>query len=306
MHEALPEAIARVPQLRGASPEELEPVRLGGLTNVVFHLQRNGEDFVLRIPGKGTETYIDRKVEAHNAKAAAAAGVGADVLFVDDADGLMLLRHVAGRTMSPATFQADDDAVERAGIAMARMHRSGETFRFRFELFAMIDDYLKVLEGLPIALPEGYDQVVAEAEVIREAMAHGPQELAPCHCDPLCENFIDDGQRMTIVDWEYSGMNEPTWDVGDLAVEAGLSAAQEKLLLEAYLGRAATPAEHGRMVLNKASCDILWTLWGLIQHGHDNPAEDFWAYSVGRMHRAQKLMASAEFRESVAAVRAGG
>ena len=305
MHEALPEAIARVPHLRGSDVDALQPVRLGGLTNVVYHVKKRGEDFVLRIPGKGTESYIDRKVEAHNAKAAAAAGVGADVLFVDDADGLMLLRHVAGRTMAPETFQADDAAVERAGIAMARMHRSGQSFRFRFELFRMIDDYLEVLRGLPIVLPEGYDRLVAEAEVIRETMAHGPQDLAPCHCDPLCENFIDDGSRMTIVDWEYSGMNDPTWDVGDLAVEAGLSAAQETLMLEAYLGRAATPAERGRMVLHKASCDILWTLWGLIQHGHDNPAEDFWAYSVGRMRRAEALMASPEFRDSVAAVRAG-
>jgi thiamine kinase-like enzyme len=303
VRQALPEAIGRVPQLRGSEVDALEPVRLGGLTNVVYHVKKDGEDFVLRIPGKGTETYIDRQVEAHNAKAAAAAGVGAEVLFVDEADGLMLLRHVAGRTMSPETFRADDAAVERAGVAMARMHRSGQRFRFRFELFSMIDDYLKVLGGLPITLPEGYDEVMAEAEVIRRALAHGPQDLAPCHCDPLCENFIDDGRRMTIVDWEYSGMNDPAWDVGDLAVEAGLGAAQEKRLLEAYLGRTATAAEHGRMVLSKASCDILWTLWGLIQHGHENPAEDFWAYSVGRMERARTLMASADFKESVAAVR---
>ncbi|TVQ40548.1 MAG: LPS biosynthesis choline kinase [Geminicoccaceae bacterium] len=305
METMLIAAIDRVPQLRGASLDSLEPVRLGGLTNVVYHVKKAGEDLVLRIPGKGTEAYIDRKVEAHNAAAAARAGVGAPVLFADDSDGLMLFRHVAGRTMSPALFQADDAAVERAGLALARMHRSGEAFRFRFELFAMIDDYLKVLAKLPITLPEGYAQLIADAEVIRDAMALDPEPLAPCHCDPLCENFLDDGQAMTIVDWEYSGMNEPSWDVGDLAVEAGLDDDQARLLLAAYLDREPTAGEHGRMVLNKASCDIIWTLWGLIQHGHDNPAEDFWAYSVNRMQRAQTLMASPLFDESLRAVRAG-
>ncbi|MFW5681307.1 MAG: phosphotransferase [Pseudomonadota bacterium] len=305
MDETLHQAIARVPQLRGKDPEHLQPVRLGGLTNLVYHLQPDGEDVVLRIPGKGTEAYIDRAVEAHNARAAAAAGVGAEVLFVDDRDGLMLLRHLPGRTMSPALFQEDDAAVERAGVALARMHRSGEAFRFRFELFAMIDDYLKVLADLPITLPEGYDDLVREAEAIREALAAAPEALVPCHCDPLCENFLDDGTRMAIVDWEYSGMNEPSWDVGDLAVEAGLSEAQEQRLLAAYLDRAPTAAEHGRMVLAKASCDILWTLWGLIQHGNDNPADDFWAYATNRMERARTLMASPVFADGLAAVRRG-
>ena len=133
-------------------------------------------------------------------------------------------------------------------------------------------------------------------------LQNNPTQLAPCHCDPLCENFLDDGERMWIVDWEYSGMNDPLWDLGDLSVEAGFSAAQDAEMMRAYCGREPAPGETGRMVIYKAMCDLLWTLWGLIQHSDGNPAEDFWAYSVGRFERCKALMATPEFARHVAAV----
>ncbi len=303
MDDDLRRAIARIPQFSGKTEAQLRPKRLGGQTNIVYHIVDGGEDLILRMPGKGTEEYIDRRVEAHNTRAAAAAGVGAEALFIDESDGLMVIRHLQGRTMSPEAFQRDDAAVERAGIAMGRMHRSGQEFQFRFELFSMIDDYLRVLSGTSIDMPEGYDDAVAEARAIREAIEADPVPLAPCHNDPLCENFIDDGKRMWIVDWEYSGMNDPFWDVGDVSVEAGLTPEQDQKLLQAYLGREPTESEVGRTILYKAACDLLWTLWGLIQYSNDNPAEDFWAYSVERFERSQMLMASPIFAESLKSVR---
>ena len=138
-----------------------------------------------------------------------------------------------------------------------------------------------------------------------EALDAQPVALAPCHCDPLCENFLDDGSRMWIVDWEYSGMNDPMWDLGDLSVEAGMDAAQDAEMMAAYLGRAPSAAETGRMVIYKAMCDLLWTLWGLIQLADENPAEDFWAYSTGRFARCKTLMDDPAFADHIAAVRAG-
>jgi thiamine kinase-like enzyme len=140
---------------------------------------------------------------------------------------------------------------------------------------------------------------------VRAALQQNPAKLAPCHCDPLCENFLDNGERMWIVDWEYSGMNDPLWDLGDLSVEAGFSPAQDGEMMRAYCGRDPLPAEHGRMVIYKAMCDLLWTLWGLIQHSDGNPAEDFWTYAIDRFERCQKLMNSPEFSGHVEAVRVG-
>lgn len=98
-------------------------------------------------------------------------------------------------------------------------------------------------------------------------------------------------------------MNDPLWDVGDLSVEAGMTPEQDDELMAAYFGRIPTPAETGRMVIYKAMCDLLWTLWGLIQHADGNPVEDFWAYATTRFERCKTLMGQAAFTDHVRAVR---
>lgn len=163
------EAIEALGQLAGfeALADNAQVTRLGGLTNRVYRVERGGEAWVLRLPGEGTEAYIDRKVEAHNARAAQRAGVSPELLYADPDSGVMLMRHVEGETMSPEHFRSVAGAPTRAAQAFKQLHRSGETFEFHFELFAMIDDYLKVLERLGATLPEGYHDVVAEAEGVR-------------------------------------------------------------------------------------------------------------------------------------------
>jgi thiamine kinase-like enzyme len=296
---------ARIPALKDIPAAEVRAERLGGLTNLVYRVRTQQRDYVLRVAGPGTESFIDRKVEAHNARAAASAGVSPEVLFVDESDGLMLMPHIPATTMTPEAFRSTAGAPARAGAAFARLHDSGQTFEFRFELFQMIDGYLKLLGELGATLPEGYHDVVEEAEAVREVLDAKPARLAPCHCDPLCENFLDTGEAMWIVDWEYSGMNDPLWDLGDLSVEAGLSPEQDLEMMQAYRSGSVSEADFGRMVVYKAMCDLLWTLWGLIQHGQGNPAEDFWAYSVDRFERCKALMGSREFHDRLAAVRAG-
>lgn len=292
-------ALAAIPMLAGyEGPLE----RLGGLTNRVY---RAG-DVCLRVPGKGTEEYINRANEAVAAREAARAGVSPEVLYVDAATGIMATRFVAGaETMSPEKFKARPGSPARAGQAFRKLHSSGAVFPFRFELFAMIDDYLKVLSTKDVALPAGYHDVVREADAVRAALAAHAIPLAACHCDPLCENFLDTGERMWIVDWEYSGMNDPLWDLGDLSVEGRFDAGQDEELMRAYFGGEARPAERGRVVVYKAMCDLLWTLWGLIQLANDNPADDFRAYADGRFARCKALMETKEFSRHLAAVRAG-
>lgn len=292
------DVIAGIPALRGAG----DPQRLGGLTNLVFRVG----DFCLRIPGKGTEEYINRANEAVAAREAARASVSPEVVHMDAATGVMATRFIDGAvTMSPANFRTRAGAPGRAGAAFRKLHDSGAVFPFRFELFAMIDDYLAILATKDVALPEGYHDVVAEAGAVRAALAAHPLPLTPCHCDPLCENFLDTGGRMWIVDWEYSGMNDPMWDLGDLSVEGGFDADQDAEMMAAYFGGAPAPADLGRMVIYKAMCDLLWTLWGLIQLANANPADDFRAYADGRFARCKALMATADFGRHLAAVRAG-
>ena len=289
--QRLQSAIDRVPFLRNAG----EPVRLGGLTNVNVRFG----DFVLRIPGVGTGEYIDRGLEHVAANRAAATGVNVPVLFFDPDDGLMVTKFLHGATtMSPHAF-VDTGAIARAGQAFRRLHTTTQPFASNFSLFAMIDDYKSLLASKNATLPDGYSQAQSTADSARRALMANPVAFVPSHCDPLCENFLDTGAQMFIIDYEYAANNDPMWDLGDLSVEGGFTAAQDQVLLHAYFDGDVPAVDQARMVLYKALCDLLWTLWGVIQHVNNNPADDFWAYATGRFDRCTTLMATTEFTASI-------
>lgn len=288
-------AIAEIPMLQGAGT----PQRLGGLTNLVFRVG----DYCLRIPGMGTEEYINRAHEEEAAREAARAGVSPEVLYFEASSGVMITRFVEGAvTMTPEGFRDRPGSPARAGEVLRRLHTSDAVFPFRFELFAMIDEYLAILSTKDVALPDGYHDVVVEAETIRTVLNRRPLPASACHCDPLCENFLDLDTGMWIVDWEYSGMNDPMWDLGDLSVEGGFSQAQDEEMLRAYFGGDIPDSDRGRMVIYKAMCDLLWTLWGLIQLANNNPVDDFRAYADGRFARCKTLMSDPEFADHIRAV----
>ena len=295
------DALQNIPDFEGVDPSNIS--RLGGLTNLVHKVEMDTQSVIVRIPGPGTEEYIDRVVEANNAKVAAKVGVSPKVIYADTNSGIMITETVRNiETMSPDLFKVRKEAPKRAGLALAKLHNSGETFEFRFELFSMIDEYLEILSTKDVNFPNGYHEVVNAARPIKYLLEKANLPLAQCHCDPLCENFLDDGNIMWIVDWEYSGMNDPLWDLGDLSVEAGMSDLQDLQLLQAYFGRDPTDQETARMIIYKAMCDLLWTLWGLIQHADNNPAEDFWAYATTRFARCKELMQHRSFQDHLKAI----
>jgi thiamine kinase-like enzyme len=300
------EALAAIPLFAGLDAATARITRLGGLTNLVFRVDAGGKSYCLRLPGKGTEEYINRANEEQAARQAAGAGVSPAVLHFDATTGLMVTAFVRNAvTMSESLFKTRPGAPARAGRAFRRLHESGAHFPFRFELFDMIDGYLKLLSAKDVQFPPGYHDVLKEAETVRSALAARALPVVACHCDPLCENFLDTGERMWIVDWEYSGMNDPMWDLGDLSVEGAFDPGQEAQMIEAYFGGRPSPAQLGRIAVYKAMCDLLWTLWGLIQHANKNPADDFWAYSLNRFNRCRALIAEASFARHVDAVGRG-
>ena len=301
-------ALRELAHLKSVTADDYTATRQGGLTNLVFKIEFQGSRssepaLIVRLSGKGTEDYIDRKVEAHNARVAAKAGVSADVLYTNPDMGVMVSSCIPDIvTMTPELLSSRSGSVARAGKALRKLHSANEPFEFRFELFSMIEEYLGILSTKDIELPDGYHDIVQRAQPVKQVLADNPVALAPCHCDPLCENFLDDGSIMWIVDWEYSGMNDPYWDLGDLAVEGNFTASQTYELVRAYCGDEPKQSEMARVTIYKAMCDLLWTLWGLIQHADKNPVDDFWAYSIGRFERCKALVLSAEFDECLEAV----
>ncbi len=293
----------RIPLLVDHRDAVASAVRLDGLTNLNYLVDLGNDRVVVRAPGAGTSEYINRGQEKVAAFAAARADVNAPVLFFDPADGLMVTRYIDGaRTMSGDLFRGDDGAVARAAKLFHKLHTTAEPFAVDFALFSMIDEYKALLATKEATLPDGYDAVQQRAESAREAFERKPVAFVPSHCDPLCENFLDTGERMYLIDYEYAGNNDPMWDLADLSVEGGFDARQDEILLRAYFSGNVPQSSAARMVVYKALCDLLWTLWGVIQHVNNNPADDFWAYAVGRFERCKTLMNSPEFGGYVASM----
>ena len=298
-------ALARVPFFENVRKDTIKLERLdAALTNVCYKVTIGGVAYVLRLAGEGTSDYIDRSAEEYNARVAAAAGVGAEVVYFDARDGTMVTRFIEGVSMNAGEgFDRDPGAPVRAALALERVHRLGEVFRHRFDVFAAIEEYLGLLRERRTPLPESYHEVEWKARAVRRALEAFPVPLVPCHNDPWPGNFLDAGGRIYLVDWEYSGMNDPMWDLGNLSVEAGFGPEQDRTMMEAYCGGTAAPAAYSRLEVYKAMSDLHWSLWGFVQHEKGNPAEDFWGYALGRLERCKARMSSADFGPHLGAVR---
>ncbi|MEZ5250782.1 MAG: hypothetical protein R2713_16710 [Ilumatobacteraceae bacterium] len=140
---------------------------------------------------------MDRRAEAVAARSAAAAGVNAEVVFFDAADGVMVTAHVDGAVTMDAERFRDLDAVARAGRAFRRLHTTATPFATDFRLFDMIDEYKALLATKGAILPDGYDDLQIRADATRRALESSARPLVPSHCDPLCENFLDTATACT-------------------------------------------------------------------------------------------------------------
>ena len=262
---------------------------------------------MLRLAGAGTSDYIDRAAEEHNARAAAAAGINAEVIHFDAGDGLMVTRFIEGVSMNDGDgFRRDPGAPGRVARALGRVHRLGRAFRSRFDVFAAMDGYLGLLRERRTPLPEDYSEAGRGVRVVRRALEVSPAPLVPCHNDPWPGNLLDAGGRIYLIDWEYSGMNDPMWDLADLSVEARFGPGQDRAMMEAYRGGAVSAASYSRLEAYKAMSDLHWSLWGFVQHTKGNRTEDFWSYGLERLGRAKARMGGPDFGRHLSIVRDGG
>lgn len=303
--EGVQRALGRIPQLRALPFQALVVEPLPGMTNHSYKVSADGRCYVLRLAGRGTGDYIDRRAEAHNARVAAAAGVNAEVLFFDPVDGTMLTRYVDGVRLDASALRRDPGGLAKVGRLLRRVHGIPAGFRSYFDAFARMRRYAGVLRGLGGTPPAGFDAVAAELRAARAALLAAPVPPAPCHNDPWPPNIVDTATRLYLVDWEYSGSNDPAWDLADVSAEAGLDHDQESVLLEAYCAGPAPRALRGRVGLYRAVGHALWAVWGAIQHANGKPDGDFMSYARERMARAEAALGAPSFGRDLAAVRSG-
>ena len=284
------EAVARVSLWTG---EDVRVSRLsGGLTNENYLVEADAERYVMRIPGRSTELLsIDRANEVYNTKAAASTGIGPKVLEHVPGLDVLVLEFIPGPTMSARTLQSREMAARMAS-SFRRLHGSPR-FLKDFDMFRLIEHYLGIVDELGVTIPAGYRDWLPVVAKIEQAVSVCALPRVPCHNDLLCENFIDDGQTLRIVDYELSGNNDPCFDLGNTAQEAELDWDLRAALCAEYFGRE-DARQLARMNLFALMSDVGWTLWGAIQAQISAVDFDFAGYYTGRWERALVVLGSAQ------------
>jgi thiamine kinase-like enzyme len=263
------------------------------MTNENYLVESGGQKYVMRIPGQSTELLaINRANEVHNTKAAATTGIGPQVLEHIPGLDVLVLEFIPGPTMSAKALQSKEMAA-RMATSFRRLHGSPR-FLEDFNMFRLIEYYLGIVEQHQVTIPEGYREWLQAVTRIERAVAIGALPSVPCHNDLLCENFIDDGGALRIVDYELSGNNDPCFDLGNTAQEAEFDQELRAALCAAYLGRD-DPRQLARMNLFALMSDIGWTLWGAIQARISTVDFDFRGYYTGRWERALQVLHSEDF-----------
>jgi thiamine kinase-like enzyme len=276
------EIVERVSLWRGESLTVSE--LSGGLTNSNYRVDAPGGSYVVRVPGASTELLaVDRENERHNAVAASETGVSPRVLEVLQDINVMVLEFVEGRTMSAERLRSKD-MTGRMASSIRRLH-SARRFRANFDMFRLTEFYVRVCADRDVRIPDGFADRLPQVVEIERAFERRPMPSVPCHNDLLSENYIDDGQALWIVDFEYSGNNDPCFELGDTAQECGFDPDLRALLCEAYFGRA-TPTLLARIDLQAVMADVGWTLWAAIQAQISAIDYDFWGWATERWTRA--------------------
>jgi thiamine kinase-like enzyme len=292
---------AQVPSLAG-HPRVVTELT-GGLTNRNYKVATPAGEFVARIWSAGGDLLaIDRDHEYRNSVIAAAAGVGAPVIEYRPQDCVLVLGFVPGRTLGSEDVQ-DPAMIPRIAAAVRRLH-GAQRFVNDFDMFEIQSRYYRVASSGGMRIPAGYDELAPAFAAARAALAVRDEGTVPCNNDLLAANFIDDGERLALIDYEYSGNNDPCFELGNIASESRLSADALADLVTAYYGRR-RPSRIARSRLFSMVAAYGWTLWGAIQHASSPLDFDFWSWAMERYETAASGFTGDRFGELLAAAAEG-
>ncbi len=293
------QVIARIPDWQGKTVTT--QTISGGLTNISYRVDVDGTPHVVRIPGVSTTELlvIDRDNEYYNTKAAADMDLGARIEYYLPDVRVMVFEFIPGETMSIAKLH-QPGMPTRMAQSIKRLH-SGPRFLQDFNVFRLTDYYVKTSEAQGFRIFAGYKKYLPLIARIEKALDKHPLPTVPCHNDLLAENFIDDGQSLRIIDYEYSGNNDPAFELGDSCQEMLFDEARIAEICAAYFGEA-SPDKLARVKLNMIMSDALWAMWSTIQVMVTTINFDFWAYAVNRWQRATQKMDSPDFEKWLAEV----
>jgi len=267
----------------------------GGLTNRNLKIQTPNGDYVARISSnKSALLSIDRRAEYENSKIAAQIGIGAPVYdFLPDS-GLLIIGFLPGKT-----FDATDVAnnLPRIAKSVKKLH-SAPKFVSDFDMFVIQQNYLKIVQERNFRLPDNYLTFSSNLSQMKQALAVLDEGKVACNNDLLAANFIDDGNQIWLIDYEYSGNNDACFELGNIYSESSLSYDQLTELVDAYYGKH-RPEKVARAWLFALLARYGWTLWASIQNAISDINFDFWDWGMQKYEVAQKDFSSKQFNQAL-------
>jgi thiamine kinase-like enzyme len=297
LYDHLVAALQRVPELAGRDLT-LTPLS-GGITNRNFRVDAADSDdrWVIRMAGNDTDLLgIDRDVEYAATVAAAAVGVGPEVTAFIRPEAYLVTRFILGTPVS-------DEAVHRPATlrriadSLRRVH-DGPAIPGLFAPLRTVNAYRALAVARGVEIPAEYEVAAAICRRIELALLANPVELRPCHNDLLNGNFIDDGSRIRIIDWEYAGMGDPFFDLGNFSVNHDLTADDDEVLLAAYDGEIRRE-RLARLTLMRVVSDFREAMWAVLQQGISTLEIDFAGYASSKFERLQANAATPRFELSL-------
>jgi thiamine kinase-like enzyme len=297
LRDHLVDAMQRVPELAGRELT-LTPLS-GGITNRNFLVTVGGipERYVIRLAGNDTHLLgISREVEYAATVAAAGVGVGPEVTAFIRPEGYLVTRFIEGSEV-PVEQVREPGTLTRVADALRRIH-DGPPIPGLFVPLRIVEAYKALAAARGVRIPAEYELAAAIGRRIELACLADPVELQPCHNDLLNANFIDDGVRIRIVDWEYAGMGDPYFDLGNFSINHELTLDDDRALLAAYHG--SVPVDRlARLTLMRVVSDFREAMWGVLQQGISTLDVDFVAYAGEHFDRLLANATTAAFERAL-------
>jgi thiamine kinase-like enzyme len=272
----------------------------GGITNRNFLVELAGERerYVVRLAGNDTHLLgISREVEHAATVAAAGVGVGPEVTAFIRNGGYLVTRFIVGSPVSDEAVHRPE-TIRRVADSIRRVH-DGPAIPGLFIPLRIAEAYRALALARSVPIPPAYEGAQAAGRRIELAFLANPVEMRPCHNDLLNGNFIDDGVRIRIVDWEYAGMGDPFFDLGNFSANHGLTADEDAILLAAYDNGPARPDRLARLTLMRVVSDFREAMWGVLQQGISTLDVDFVAYAGKHFDRLLAAAATPAFERAL-------
>ena len=270
----------------------------GGLTNRNLKISTASGDYVARISSnKSSLLAIDRQSEYENSKIAAGIGVGAPVFDYLPEFGLLVIGYLPGRTYSNLDVSNN---LSRIAGACNLLHKAAP-FTRDFDMFVIQEKYKKLVTESGFRFPNGYHQYAPHLSRIKSALAVLDEGRVPCNNDLLPANFIDDGKKIWLIDYEYSGNNDACFELGNIWSEAKLPISALEELVTAYYG-SSRPEKLARAWLFALLAKYGWTLWASIQSSVSDIDFDFWQWGMEKFDDAEENFASDKFERALTQV----